>query len=83
MPILAVGPLGLGGLLGAFMAAGAVDRGMLAHGLMLAAFCVLGIFWVVRRGGDLGAAMRILLDDPVAAPASDDADAPAQTPEIR
>jgi hypothetical protein len=54
MSILAIGPPSLGGLLGAFLAAGAVDTGMSAHGLLFVAFCVLGIVWVVRRRGNTG-----------------------------
>src|SRR3989338_2582266 len=52
MTFLAIGPLGLGALLGAAMAAGAVDTGIYVHGLLLVAFCVVGIFWVINRDGD-------------------------------
>jgi len=54
MSFLIIGPLGLGGLLGAFLAARAVDTGMYAHGLLFLVACVLGIFWVIRRGDDTG-----------------------------
>ena len=54
MTFLAIGPLGLGALLGAAMAAGAVDTGIYVHGLLLVAFCVVGIFWVIHRDGDTG-----------------------------
>ena len=36
------------------MAAGAVDTGIYVHGLLLVAFCVVGIFWVINRDGDTG-----------------------------
>jgi len=54
MSIVAIGPLGLGVFLGATLAAGAVDTAIYAHGLLLALFCVLGIFWVIHRGNDTG-----------------------------
>jgi len=54
MTFLAYIPLGIGGLLGLFVAAGATGPVIYAHGLLLFAFCVAGIFWVVRREGDTG-----------------------------
>ena len=54
MSFLTIGLLGLGGLLGAVLAAGAIDTGIFAHGLLLAAFCAAGIIWVLRRGDDTG-----------------------------
>lgn len=49
-------PLGLGALLGAFLATNAVDTGILAHGLLIGLFCVAGIIWVIKRGNDTGGA---------------------------
>jgi len=54
MFLITIGSLGLGGLLGAFLAANAVDTGIFAHGLLLVAFCAFGLYWVLRRGGDTG-----------------------------
>jgi cytochrome c oxidase cbb3-type subunit 1 len=47
-------PLGLIGLLGLFLAAGADDAVLYGHGLLMAAFGFLGIFWVIARDGDTG-----------------------------
>ena len=47
-------PLGLIGLLGLSLAAGADDAVMYGHGLLMAAFGFLGIFWVIARDGDMG-----------------------------
>jgi cytochrome c oxidase cbb3-type subunit I len=54
MLLLTIGSLGMGGLLGAFLAFNAVDTGIYAHGLLLVVFCLGGIFWIVRSGGDTG-----------------------------
>jgi cytochrome c oxidase cbb3-type subunit 1 len=62
MTLLTITPLGLGALLGLYLAAGSVDTTIYAHGLLLTVFCVAGIFWVLTRDGDAGG--------PVAADAS-------------
>ncbi|NQV84270.1 MAG: cbb3-type cytochrome c oxidase subunit I, partial [Rhodospirillales bacterium] len=54
MFLLTIGSLGLGGLLGAFLAFNAVDTGIYAHGLLLAVFCLGGIVWILRSDGDTG-----------------------------
>ena len=54
MTFLTFLPLGLGGLIGLFMAAGARDGVFYAHGLLIFAFCVAGFFWIISRGGDTG-----------------------------
>ena len=52
--VIAYSGLSLGGLIGLFLASGAHDPGLYAHALLLFLFCVAGIFWVLRRGGDTG-----------------------------
>ena len=47
-------PLGLIGLVGLVLAAGTADAVMYGHGLLMAAFAVLGTFWVISRDGDPG-----------------------------
>jgi len=47
-------PLGLGAILGLFITAGAVDTGMYAHGLLFVAFCIGFIFWIIKRGDNVG-----------------------------
>ena len=54
MTFLVFLPLGLIGLLGLSLAAGADDAVMYGHGLLMAAFGFLGIFWVIARDGDMG-----------------------------
>ncbi len=54
MTLLTITPLGLGALLGLYLAAGSVDTTIYAHGLLLTVFCVAGIFWVMTRDGDTG-----------------------------
>ena len=54
MNFLAYLPLGLAGLLGLSLAAGAADTPMYAHGLLLFGFAVAGVFWVISRDGDTG-----------------------------
>jgi cytochrome c oxidase cbb3-type subunit 1 len=57
MNLLTLVPLGLGALLGAFLAINAVDTGILAHGLLIGLFCVAGIIWVIKHGNDTGGAV--------------------------
>jgi cytochrome c oxidase cbb3-type subunit I len=57
MNLLTLVPLGLGALLGAFLAINAVDTGILAHGLLIGLFCVTGIIWVIKHGNDTGGAV--------------------------
>jgi len=52
--LLTLVPLGLGALLGAFLAINAVDTGILAHGLLIGLFCAVGFIWVIKRGTDTG-----------------------------
>ena len=47
-------PLGLIGLLGLALAAGAADSVMYGHGLLIAAFAAIGVFWIIGRNGDTG-----------------------------
>ena len=54
MTFLVFLPLGLIGLLGLSLAAGADDAVMYGHGLLMAAFGFLGVFWVIARDGDMG-----------------------------
>jgi cytochrome c oxidase cbb3-type subunit 1 len=54
MTFLVFLPLGLIGLLGLSLAAGTDDAVMYGHGLLMAAFGFLGIFWVIARDGDIG-----------------------------
>ncbi len=54
MNLLTLVPLGLGALLGAFLAINAVDTGILAHGLLIGLFCAVGFIWVIKRGTDTG-----------------------------
>jgi len=48
--MLAIIGLGVGALLGMFLAANAVDTIIYAHGLLLAGACVLGAFAIIRSG---------------------------------
>lgn len=54
MSAITILPLGLGGLLGLYLSAGAVDTIIYIHGLLLAIFCIVGIFWVLSRDGNAG-----------------------------
>ena len=54
MNILAMVPLALGALLGLFLVAGAVDTGIYAHGILFIVFCVGFIFWIIKRGDNVG-----------------------------
>ena len=54
MSLITILPLGLGGLLGLYLSAGAVDTTIYLHGLLLVLFCGVGIFWVMSRDGDSG-----------------------------
>lgn len=47
-------PIGLGGLLGLFLAAHSVDNVMYAHGLVMFAACAIGAFWLITRDGNAG-----------------------------
>ena len=54
MYALTMVPLGLAGILGLYLAAGAKDNVMYGHGLLLTAFCIAGIVWLIRRDGNTG-----------------------------
>jgi cytochrome c oxidase cbb3-type subunit 1 len=54
MYALTMVPLGLAGILGLFLAAGARDGVMYSHGLVLTAFCIAGVVWLIRREGNTG-----------------------------
>jgi cytochrome c oxidase cbb3-type subunit 1 len=45
-------PLGLAGILGLFLSAGATDDVFRFHGLLLTAFAIAGTFWVIKRHYD-------------------------------
>ena len=54
MNLIIMAPLGLTGLLGLFFAARAQDNVMYGHGLLLTAFCIAGVVWLIRRNGNTG-----------------------------
>lgn len=47
-------PLAIGALLGLYLSAGAVDTTIYLHGMLLTVFCVVGIFRVIKSGGETG-----------------------------
>ena len=59
MNLLALAPLGLGALLGPLWASNATDTGIFANALMITAFCVLGIIWVLKRGSNTGGPLEL------------------------
>ena len=54
MNLIIMAPLGLTGLLGLLFAARAQDNVMYGHGLLLTAFCIAGVVWLIRRNGNTG-----------------------------
>tara|TARA_B100000427_G_C15503448_1_gene592932 strand:- start:619 stop:2244 length:1626 start_codon:yes stop_codon:yes gene_type:complete len=53
-------PLGVIALLGLGLSAGAEDPVMYFHGLLIAAFGVLGFFWVISRDGNTGGPAKVI-----------------------
>ena len=54
MNFLTMAPLALGALIGLFLMSRAVDTGIYAHGMLLVAFCAGFIFWIIKRGPNVG-----------------------------
>ena len=55
MTLLAGLLLGLAGIIGLFITAKAHDPGMAIHGYLFVAFCVAGVFWMIKRHYDAAA----------------------------
>ncbi len=46
--------LGLGSVVGLFVASQSADPGMAAHGIMFVVFCIAFVFWLIARDGNQG-----------------------------